>query len=751
MSRILFVIIACTAITSISTAQTLFDQQVIRKIEVYIADPLWDYKMDTAKHGTDGYLKADFVKIDNQQFNDVGIKYKGNSSFDSTRKKNPLHIEFDTYSNQHYEGYKDLKLSNGYADPSNIREVLAYDMLQHYMHCPKSNFAQVYINGDYYGLYASSENIDKKFCADHFGSNQGSFVKCNPIINPSPATKSNLKYIDANPNSYSIFYEIKSNDGWPPLISLCDSVSNQNSLIANYVNIDRLIWMLAFNNALVNLDSYNGVFSQNYYMYRDNHMLYNPIIWDLNMCFGGFPFAGAGTSSMGTLNIAGLQQLATTNHQSDPNWPLINAILNNPQYKRMYHAHLKTIIQEQISNQQYKIKFNQLKALIDTAVASDQNLFFTYNQFLHSADSNYTQGSYMVPGLFSLMDQRATFLLATPELSAISPSISNIATGSTAPSFNSNVHITASISNSNSAYLGYRFDAQSPFTKIPLYDDGMHNDGAANDNIFGNSILMTHAQLQYYIYAENNDAGLFSPARAEHEYYSLTCELSLPTVGDIVINELLTSNVTNARDEYNDKEDWIELFNNSSKVVDLSGCMLSDSLSIPGMWIIPPGTFIEPGAFVIIWADNEMYEKPLHTNFKLNKTQDFLLLSDANGNLLDSTSVSQQLDDVSWGRYPNGTGSFQKMNTTFSAHNNNFPLSTQDTFSDGIVVYPNPTQDLLFVEASDEIAIRITSIDGRIVYTSSAKKTHQISTAHWQNGMYLIQSKNITRKICVLH
>jgi spore coat protein CotH len=38
------------------------------------------------------------------------------------------------------------------------------------------------------------------------------------------------------------------------------------------------LWMLAFNNVFVNLDSYTGGFSQNYYLYKDENRRFNPVV-----------------------------------------------------------------------------------------------------------------------------------------------------------------------------------------------------------------------------------------------------------------------------------------------------------------------------------------------------------------------------------------------------------------------------------------------------------------------------------------
>ena len=56
-----------------------------------------------------------------------------------------------------------------------------------------------------------------------------------------------------------------------------------------------------------------------------------------------------------------------------------------------------------------------------------------------------------------------------------------------------------------------------------MYDDGMHGDGAAADGTYGVSVPVISPVIHYYIYAENNNAGIFFPQHAEHEYYTLAC------------------------------------------------------------------------------------------------------------------------------------------------------------------------------------------------------------------------------------
>ena len=236
----------------VNAQNPFYDVSAIQKIEVYFASTNWDFQMDTAKAGTDDYILADWVKINGLQFDSVGVKYKGNSSYDSTYIKNPLHIELDFVNDQSYNNVTDIKLGNGYADPSIIREVLSYNILDQYMDCPQSNFAQLYINGNYIGLYSNVESINKDFCASHYFSSYNTFFKCNPVVIPSPTTKSNLRYIPlADSSGYFNFYELKSTNGWNDLVRLCDTVTNNPAALNNNMDMDRVLWMLAFNNVLV--------------------------------------------------------------------------------------------------------------------------------------------------------------------------------------------------------------------------------------------------------------------------------------------------------------------------------------------------------------------------------------------------------------------------------------------------------------------------------------------------------------------
>ncbi len=760
LKAIVLLLISLSIKKSVVAQQTFYDLNTIQTIEIFFTQANWDYQMDTAKYGMEDFIMADVVTVNGISYDSVGVKYKGNSSFDSTYNKNPMHIELDAYKKQSYQGYKDIKLGNGYSDPSLIREPLAYNILGNYADCPKANFAKVYINGSYIGLYSNAESINKDFCSNHFYSSKNTLLKCNPIVNPGPTTKSNLRYITgADSSGYNNFYEVKSDYGWNELVSLCDSVTNNPTSLPNVIDVDRAIWMLAFNNTLVNLDSYSGVFAQNYYLYKDHTGHFNPVIWDLNMCFGGFPFTGAGATGLGGLSIANMQQMSPILHSTDPYWPLINDIMNDAMYKRMYVAHMKTILNETIINGFYESLALQFQSIINTDVVLDTNKFFSDIDFQNGLNADVSVGSYSVPGIKNLMDSRATYLQSTIEFSFIPPTISNVGTNNPAPSLNTVIIIRATVinSNSNGVYLGYRHLNSDKFTRVLMYDDGLHDDGAAGDNVYGNTILINSALTQYYIYAENNDAGIFSPERAEHEFYLIATDLPSAQQGEIVINELMPLNQTDTVDENGKNEDWIEFFNRTSSPLSMLGLYLTDDATNPTKFAFPANSFISANGYLIVFADEDATTTSyVHCNFKLSANGETIILSNQSGAVLDSVTFGVPTADIAYGRCPNGTGLFQNLvSSTFNSMNCPVGIDENELSETGLEVFPNPANDKLNLRisasnSSGDKAFTIKNIQGELVYEGKIENDITLNISSWAQGMYFVQCGKTIQKIALL-
>ena len=745
MRTYLFILLLLVSST-IKSQTTFFNLDTVQKIELFFSQTNWDYQMDTAYAGADSYTLADSVRINGVTLDSVGVKYKGNSSYDSTYIKNPLHIALSKFKSHNYQGVKNIKLSNEYADPSIIREVLSYQILGNYMDCGKANFCQVYINGAYVGVYTNCQDLNSSFLSSHFYSNNGVYVKCNPIINPGPTSKCNLRY---NPSvdstGYFNYYEVKSNYGWNELVALCDTVTNYPASISSIMDMDRWLWMLSFDNILVNLDSYEGAFCQNYYLYKDHNNRFNPIIWDMNMSFGGFSFAGSGYTSLAQLPVTGMQQMPLNQHSTDVYWPVIKDVFNNSTFKKMYVAHARTITNEMFANGNYQTTAAHLQSIIDTAVQSDLHNFYTYSQFQNGMTGNVIVGSSTVPGISNLMNSRTTYLQSTTEFSYAPPTISNVSPSNASPAINASVTIAAHVSNTDtsSVFLGFRNSMSSKFTRIRMYDDGLHNDGVANDSIYGISFVMSSAQVQYYVYAENANAGMFSPERAEHEFYSLTGNVVASVPGQVFINEFVANNVSGATNESGAHSDWIEIYNNTSTPLSLFGTYLTDDFLIPQKFAIPDVTIIPANGFQILWADNSNSTSTfVHTNFSLDANGEHLMLTNGFGTVLDSISFGVQTADAAMARCPDGIGSFVQRSPTFNASNVCF-AGIDESKLDDVIVYPNPTSTFINIQLSSRSSkgsLAISNLMGEVVLKSELNnRLTKLDVSGFSKGIYFVQ------------
>ncbi len=132
------------------------------------------------------------------------------------------------------------------------------------------------------------------------------------------------------------------------------------------------------------------------------------------------------------------------------------------------------------------------------------------------------------------------------------------------------------------------------------------------------------------------------------------------TSRQVSINEFMSSNGSVIADEDGDYEDWIELYNYGSEAVSLSGFFLSDDISNPYKWEFPHVSIL-PGDYLLVWASGKNRKNPtlpLHTNFRIDKQGEELLLTSPDGTRVDELKPVYLNRNTSFARYPDGTGSW---------------------------------------------------------------------------------------------
>lgn len=134
----------------------------------------------------------------------------------------------------------------------------------------------------------------------------------------------------------------------------------------------------------------------------------------------------------------------------------------------------------------------------------------------------------------------------------------------------------------------------------------------------------------------------------------------------IIINEILALNEKQMSDpaEPGEFPDWIELYNSSENEVNLGNMYFSDNKDNLTKWKIPENIKIAGHGFSLFFADNDVEQGPNHTNFKLAGAGEIVVLIDTDGKtIIDSLSYGIQTNDVSYGRFPDGSDTFNFFDT----------------------------------------------------------------------------------------
>ncbi len=129
------------------------------------------------------------------------------------------------------------------------------------------------------------------------------------------------------------------------------------------------------------------------------------------------------------------------------------------------------------------------------------------------------------------------------------------------------------------------------------------------------------------------------------------------------ISEAMSSNDTTVQAAGQPFSDWVEIYNPTSQVVDISLWGLSDNVGWPRKWQFPAGTSIWPGEYKVIMMDKSREPgtnaSVLHANHALKRAGgEVVTLSDSTGRVLDRMVLPEIPTDISYGRTRGQEGLF---------------------------------------------------------------------------------------------
>jgi hypothetical protein len=277
---------------------------------------------------------------------------------------------------------------------------------------------------------------------------------------------------------------------------------------------------------------------------------------------------------------------------------------------------------------------------------------------------------------------------------------------------------------------------------VNMFDDGDHHDREAGDGIYG--CVFPPFQLNQTLSWQVTAVDLYSHTT------TLPCSPAvvsfLPSSDpQLFINEFMASNDSTIMDEYGDFDDWIEIYNGDNEPVWLGDKYLSDELSNPDKWPLPDYT-MQPGSFLLIWADEEQEEGLFHASFKLDADGEELGIFDNETTgyfLLDSVTFGIQQADTSFGRQEDGELPFIYFpSPTPGQSNHTSGISGDPAQTQGLNFYPNPLTGST-LHFSVPFSGWIYDLAGNAVW--SGFDALDINISHLPAGMFILRDVNGNR------
>lgn len=603
----------------------------------------------------------------------VGLRFRGNTA--RTKIKKSFRLSYNTFvPGRRYNGLKTMNLNAEVNDPSMLRSHTTWAMYrQHGVGASRSSHVEVYINGEYYGLYQNCEHVNDDFAQTRFGDGKGNLYKCS-----YPA---HLQYVGNNPDDYKTApwgtrtYELKTNEEVDDYSDLARFIAFLN-LSANdefacriweYIDIHSYLKTLAVDVLSGNWDGYAHNMN-NYYLYYDMRQdRFHYIPFDLDNTWG--------------IDWLGVNWATRNVHQWAPQGqsrPLYDRVMTTPALRSIFNWHLRQMVQQYLQPASWSQGLHERQALIAPYALADP---YRPLDWEHSTDDflnalTAAAGGHVAAGLIPFAQQRGTTALTQAPPAAIAPVIWQVTEG--LENYPEALRITVRTDGPAVAQLAltYALNGSNEPPQQVLPSGNVHTFQVP---------LQGQQTLQYQVTA-TGATGL------ERQAWCAT-----RTIGQggatVVINEVMASNTATITDPNGEYDDWMELYNYGTLPVSLGGLYLTDKPNAPRYYALPDVT-LAPGAHLLVWADDQREQGGLHAPFNLSASGEklFLVQPTTDGfNVVDHVQVPTLTADVSWGRSSDGASTWQSFaNPTPGMPNG--PTRTNHAQSGAeLLPHPNPT------------------------------------------------------------
>lgn len=360
----------------------VFEQKKVHRLDLVISSSDWSDMQSNLSTVTRNSRPGDFSEVtpsyfpcdlyyDDLLWEDVGVRYKGNSSLNANSGKLPLRFDFDEFEDdnpaildQRFYGFKELSMSSNYNDPSLVREKTADDLFRSFgVPAVNTAFYEIYIdNGSgpqYYGLYTMCEVVFDAFLESYFGSNTGNCYKPDGDGATFGQSQFNLNDFELKTNE-----DLNDKDDVTEMFQLLHAGTRTSAPVQwrqdleAVFDVDGFLKYLAVNNTIQNWDTY-GNMTHNYYLYHDPaDDLIKWIAWDNNEAFQDGNRTGSVSFSMDEVNDT---------------WPLISYIREDEFYFEAYKTHVEDFITNHFDQASMTSIYDSHQALLSESADNERS------------------------------------------------------------------------------------------------------------------------------------------------------------------------------------------------------------------------------------------------------------------------------------------------------------------------------------------------------------------------------------------
>lgn len=303
------------------------------------------------------------VKFEDNIWNYVGVRFKGNSSLKNTwgmgNLKLPFRFDFDQFEDdypeiddQRFYGFKKLSLSSNYHDDSFIREKVVADIFRDAgVPAPRTAFYRLYIDygegSKYFGLYTMVEIPDDPMLEQQFVDPDGNLYKPEGS-GATFATYDETSFDKETNEDEEDFSDVSAL--YNALHSNREDADTWRTGLENALDVDGFLRWLAVNTVIQNWDTY-GIMNHNYYLYNDpGDGILHWIPWDNNESLG--------SSTRSPLS------LYLTPDEVNENWPLIRYLMDDDVYWGKYITYVGETVTDLFEPDRMKAIYAEAHELI---------------------------------------------------------------------------------------------------------------------------------------------------------------------------------------------------------------------------------------------------------------------------------------------------------------------------------------------------------------------------------------------------